>query len=124
MTPTSAPRRWITNLDMYKKVPGDLMEGTAQGSVFSIFVLVIIFILISMETKKYLTVGVVEELALDTMYLHQKKSLFGGGPKFKSLHSSPESPPKLQVKFNITMMDLKCEFATIDVVSVLGKFEF
>jgi hypothetical protein len=28
--------------------------------------------------------------------------------------------PRLRVNFNITMMDLKCEYATIDVVSVLG----
>eukprot|EP00978_Attheya_sp_CCMP212_P002671 scaffold5469_cov54-Attheya_sp.AAC.3 len=29
--------------------------------------------------------------------------------------------PTLRVEFNITMMDLRCEFATIDVVSVLGN---
>lgn len=115
MTP-SGPRRWIANLDMYKKVPGELMEGTAQGSIFSIMVLAVIFVLIALETKSYLTIDVVEELALDTPYLHRKKSFFGGD-KFRSINTAP---PKLQMKFNITMMDLKCEFATIDVVSVLG----
>ena len=115
----TGPRRWVANLDMYKKVPTDLMEGTAQGSFFSYAVLFIIFSLIWLETKDYMTIGVVEELALDTQQLHQKKSLFGG-PKFKSV-GGVDALPKLQVRFNITMMDLKCEFATVDVVSVLGS---
>ncbi|CAB9503351.1 disulfide-isomerase 5-4 [Seminavis robusta] len=115
----SGPRRWVANLDMYKKVPGDLMEGTAQGSVFSIMVLVVIGTLIYLETKDYMTIQVVEELALDTHQLHRQKSLFGGN-KFQSVGTSTAIPQKLQVKFNITMMDLKCDFATIDVVSVLG----
>jgi len=115
-------RRWIANLDMYKKVPSDLMEGTAQGSIFSYAVLFIVIYLVWLETWDYMTIRTVEELALDTQQLHQKKSLFGGGPKFKTVGGSPEfhSKQQLQVKFNITMMDLKCEFATIDVISVLG----
>jgi thiol-disulfide isomerase/thioredoxin len=117
---STGPRRWIANLDMYKKVPADLMEGTAQGSFFSYLVLIIIGTLVFFETKDYMRVRVVEELALDTQHLHRKKSLFGGN-KFQSIESSSLNPPKLQVKFNITMMDLKCEFATIDVVSVLGS---
>ena len=28
--------------------------------------------------------------------------------------------PRLRLNFNITMMDLKCEYAVVDVVSVLG----
>jgi hypothetical protein len=28
--------------------------------------------------------------------------------------------PRVRLNFNITMMDLKCEFAVVDVVSVLG----
>jgi Endoplasmic Reticulum-Golgi Intermediate Compartment (ERGIC) len=114
-------RRWIANLDIYKKVPGDLMEGTAQGSFFSIMVLIVILSLIYLETKSYLTVGVVEELALDTMELHRRKTIFGGKNKFQSISAGDSTKPqKLQVIFNITMMDLKCDFATVDVVSVLG----
>lgn len=114
----TGPRRWIANLDMYKKVPTDLMEGTAQGSIFSYAVLFVIFYLVFLETRDYRTINTVEELALDTQRLHQKKSLFGG-PKFKSV-GGVENPTKLLVGFNITMMDLKCEYATVDVVSVLG----
>jgi len=73
-------RRWIANLDMYKKVPSDLMEGTAQGSIFSYAVLFIVIYLVWLETWDYMTIRTVEELALDTQQLHQKKSLFGGGP--------------------------------------------
>lgn len=35
-----------------------------------------------------------------------------------ALDRHPES--KMRVNFNITMMDLKCEYASVDVVSVLG----
>jgi len=28
--------------------------------------------------------------------------------------------PRVRLNFNITMMDLKCEYAVVDVVSVLG----
>jgi thiol-disulfide isomerase/thioredoxin len=116
---STRPRRWIANLDMYKKVPADLMEGSAHGSFFSYVVLLVILTLIYWETKSYLTVTVVEELTLDTPELHRKKSIFGGN-LYQSIGGDNKSQQKLQVKFNITMMDLKCEFATIDVVSVLG----
>ncbi|CAB9506529.1 disulfide isomerase-like 5-4 [Seminavis robusta] len=114
------PRRWMSNLDMYKKVPSDLMEGTAQGSFFSYLILFVIFSLVYLETKSFMSYQVVEELALDTQHLHRKKSIFGGN-KFQSIDTlNSQKTQKIQVRFNITMMDLKCEFATIDVVSVLG----
>lgn len=112
------PRRWMANLDLYKKVPTDLMEGTVQGSLFSYLVLGVIFVLMFFETSNYLTVQVVEELALDTPQLHRKKTLWGSDKYLDT--TSKNKTPKLQVKFNVTMMDLKCEFATIDVISVLG----
>lgn len=89
--------RWIANLDMYRKVPIDLLEGSRQGSIISWMALFVIATLFFIQTKAFFTTGVETVLALDTN--HEKL---------------------LRVNFNITMMDLKCEFANLNVVSVFG----
>ena len=83
---------------MYRKVPLDLLEGSRQGSLISWIALITMLSLFFMETREFLTPHLQTHLALD---------------------SSKEK--KIRVNFNITMMDLSCEFATIDVFSVLGK---
>lgn len=89
--------RWTASLDMYRKVPTDLLEGTRRGSVLSYMAVLMMGTLFSLETISYLGSQWKVDLALDN-----------------------NSDPRVRVNFNITMMDLPCEFATIDVVSVLG----
>jgi thiol-disulfide isomerase/thioredoxin len=91
-----APIR-LASLDMYRKVPLDLLEGTRRGSILSTLAILTMSTLFFLETKAYFSSSLVTSLALD---------------------SNTES--QIRVNFNITMMDLKCDFATIDVVSVLG----
>lgn len=90
-------RPFIANLDMYRKVPVDLLEGTRRGSILSTIAVATMTILFFLETKAFFSTSLKTNLALD---------------------SNEDS--QIRVNFNITMMDLKCEFATIDVVSVLG----
>ena len=90
-------RPWQTHVDMYRKIPTDLMEGTARGSILSYLSLLLMVILFLWETKAYLRTNIVTDLALDK-----------------------SEEPRLRLNFNITMTDLRCEFAVIDVVSVLG----
>lgn len=90
-------RPWQTHVDMYRKIPTDLMEGTARGSILSYLSLLLMVVLFLWETKAYLQTSVVTDLALDK-----------------------SDEPRLRLNFNITMTDLSCEFAVIDVVSVLG----
>lgn len=87
----------IASLDMYRKVPVDLLEGTRRGSILSTLAVFTMATLFFLETKAYFSSTLKTSLALD---------------------SNDES--QIRVNFNITMMDLKCEYATIDVVSVLG----
>lgn len=87
----------MANLDMYRKVPVDLLEGTRRGSVLSTVAVFSMSLLAFLETKAFFTSTLKTSLALDSNYEKQ-----------------------IRVNFNVTMMDLKCEFATIDVVSVLG----
>jgi thiol-disulfide isomerase/thioredoxin len=90
-------RAFIANLDMYRKVPVDLLEGTRRGSILSTIAVITMTTLFLLETKAFFTSTLKTNLALD---------------------SNQDS--QIRVNFNITMMDLKCDYATIDVVSVLG----
>mmetsp|Transcript_18218 Transcript_18218/g.25874 ORF Transcript_18218/g.25874 Transcript_18218/m.25874 type:complete len:175 (+) Transcript_18218:76-600(+) len=90
-------RPFIANLDMYRKVPVDLLEGTRRGSILSTIAVLTMTILFLLETKAFFSSQLKTNLALD---------------------SNEDS--QIRVNFNITMMDLKCDYATIDVVSVLG----
>jgi len=87
----------MANLDMYRKVPVDLLEGTRRGSVLSTVAVFSMSLLAFLETKAFFTSTLKTSLALDS-----------------------NDEKQIRVNFNVTMMDLKCEFATIDVVSVLG----
>lgn len=82
---------------MYRKVPQDLMEGSKRGTFMSTFALFAIATLFFMETKAYFSSSVGTDLALDD-----------------------NQDDRIRLNFNITMMDLKCEFAVVDVVSALG----
>jgi thiol-disulfide isomerase/thioredoxin len=133
------------SLDMYRKVPTDLMEGTRQGSFLSLTALFVMAMLFFMETKNYLQVRCVhcltfaslldEHHTVSHIYCTHSFLVCGRGVCVvvctcihayilysdlteMSLDSNKE--PKVRVNFNITMMDLKCEFAVVDVVSVLG----
>lgn len=45
--------RWAGKLDMYRKIPADLMEGTRRGSVLSYVAAVVMAVLFLMETKAF-----------------------------------------------------------------------
>ena len=45
--------RWAANIDMYRKVPVDLMEGTRRGSILSYLAIMTIAILFTMETMDF-----------------------------------------------------------------------
>jgi len=92
------PRPWIASLDMYRKVPQDLVEGSRQGSIVSWIALIIMATLFMRETQQFMSSKLVTDLSLD----RSKVS-------------------KLKVDFNVTMLDMRCEYATINLVSVLGN---
>ena len=95
--PTKKKPKWATKLDMYAKVPADMLEGTKSGSYLSIICVSVLLALIFMETKSFLYQGTIKNLSLDL-----------------------NKDPRVRVNFNITMMDLKCDYLTVDVVSFLG----
>ena len=74
----------LASLDMYRKVPVDLLEGTRRGSILSTLAVFTMATLFFLETKAYFSTTLKTSLALD---------------------SNDES--QIRVNFNITMMDLK-----------------
>lgn len=82
---------------MYRKVPVDLLEGTKRGSLLSSLAILTILILFGLETRAFLRSQWTTSLKLDD-----------------------NEDPRIRLNFNITMLDLKCDFAVLDVVSVLG----
>ena len=46
--------RWVGRLDMYRKIPADLMEGTRRGSYLSLMAAIIMLCLFLMETGAFL----------------------------------------------------------------------
>uniref|UniRef100_A0A7S2ELW4 Thioredoxin domain-containing protein n=1 Tax=Trieres chinensis TaxID=1514140 RepID=A0A7S2ELW4_TRICV len=90
-------RPWSNALDMYRKVPTDLLEGTRRGSAMSYLCILSMALLAYLETRAFFTTSLAKDLALDA-----------------------NRDSRVRVNFNVTMMDLKCDYATIDVVSVLG----
>lgn len=48
------PRRpWAAHVDLYRKIPADLMEGTRRGSILSYISLILMVVLFLLETKAY-----------------------------------------------------------------------
>ena len=92
--------RHLAKLDMYRKVPMDMVEGSKQGSIISWVAIIIILWLFYKETAAFFTTRLSEKLSLD--------------------HRRTEND-QIKVTFNITMMDLKCDFVEVDVVSILGN---
>jgi len=52
-------------------------------------------------------------------WTHSSKSLFSRRPPLPP-SLPPSLPPQIRINFNITMLDVPCEFATVDILDVLG----
>ena len=87
----------LQDIDFYRKIPKDLTEGSAHGSVLSLCAATFMLILFVAELWAFLTTQITTNIIVD-----------------------PNTESQLRINFNITLLDMPCEFATIDVVDVLG----
>jgi hypothetical protein len=87
----------IREFDLYRRIPKDLTEASSHGSILSICAVVFMLVLFLAELFAFLSVTYETNVVID---------------------QSAES--FVRVNFNITVLDLPCEFAVIDVVDVLG----
>lgn len=88
---------FASTMDMYRKVPADLLEGTKRGSFCSLCAVFFMVVLFFYETVAFFESEHYTQIRLDD-----------------------NSDSKLRVNFNVTMLDLACEYTVVDVVSFLG----
>lgn len=84
-------------VNFYKRVPKDLTEATTLGAGMSVCAICVMAVLFLSETLAFARTTVTTTIA-------------------------PEADPEHQIRlnFNITFMDLKCEFVSLDVWDALG----
>lgn len=90
----------IKNMDFYRKIPRDLTESSMHGSILSVAATIFMITLFILEFWSFVSPEYVSNVVVD--------------PNMDSL---------LRINFNITVLDVPCEFATIDIVDVLGTRE-
>ena len=85
---------------MYKRVPSDLTETSLRGKVLSIIAMLSMGSIVLLETKDHFSTKLGTDLTLN--------------------NNDDDGDPRIQLNFDITLMDLPCEHATIDVYSDVG----
>lgn len=87
----------LKDFDLYRKIPKDLTETTTHGTILSVCAAMFMLILFIAEFWAFLTLNIQTNIVID-----------------------PNTDAMLRINFNITMLDMPCEYAVIDVVDVLG----
>lgn len=94
----SALGRGLSSIDMYRRVPMELMEASNRGSVFSVLAVFAMAFLALIETVAFMRTDFKQDLKLDS-----------------------SGAERIRLNFNVTMMDLKCDYVAVDVVTALGN---
>ncbi|EWM21113.1 Thioredoxin domain protein [Nannochloropsis gaditana] len=95
MAPVSS--RGIKSFDFYRKVPLDLTEATWHGGLVSILAILFMLSLFVVELSSFIASTTHSTVVVDF-----------------------NRDQQIRINFNITMLDVPCEFATVDVLDVLG----
>lgn len=88
----------LREFDFYRKIPKDLTETSTHGSILSVCGSVFMLVLFVAELWAFLSSQVVTNVVID-----------------------PNTDSLLRINFDITVMDIPCEFAVIDAIDVLGS---
>jgi hypothetical protein len=87
--------RWLANLDLYRKVPADLMESSSESNIFSWLVSLFMLTLFIRESIDVCSSKLVRDLSVDSRRTTNRES------------------DKIRVNFNITMLDVRCTVSEI-----------
>eukprot|EP00586_Coscinodiscus_wailesii_P004280 CAMPEP_0172478874 /NCGR_PEP_ID=MMETSP1066-20121228/3110_1 /TAXON_ID=671091 /ORGANISM="Coscinodiscus wailesii, Strain CCMP2513" /LENGTH=475 /DNA_ID=CAMNT_0013238801 /DNA_START=56 /DNA_END=1483 /DNA_ORIENTATION=- len=90
-------RTVVPSIDFYRRVPKDLTESTFLGAVMSILCVFIMTVLFISETWAFARSTIASTVAID-----------------ESIQ------PQIRLNFNITFMDLHCDYVSVDVLDSLG----
>lgn len=83
--------------DFYRNIPKDLTESSTHGSILSVCASIFMFVLFVAELWAFITKQTITNVVID-----------------------PNTDSLLRINFNITVMDIPCDYAIIDVIDVLG----
>lgn len=84
-------------LDFYRKIPEDFVKQTSVGASLSLCAGIFMLVLFFIELFAFLSTSTETSVILDT-----------------------NADTQLRINFNITLMDLHCDYAVVDVYDVLG----
>jgi thiol-disulfide isomerase/thioredoxin len=87
----------LKDFDLYRKIPKDLTETSTLSAGLSVCAAIFMLVLFVAELWSFLTLNFATNIILD-----------------------PNTDTLLRINFNITVLDIPCEYAVIDVVDVLG----
>jgi len=95
----NAPRgnNGLSSLDFFKRIPADLTEATTLGAGMSVCAMLLMSLLFISELGAFLSTELVTEVALDS-----------------------NSANTIRLNFNVTFLDLHCDYTSIDVLDSLG----
>mmetsp|Transcript_5866 Transcript_5866/g.8623 ORF Transcript_5866/g.8623 Transcript_5866/m.8623 type:complete len:503 (+) Transcript_5866:153-1661(+) len=88
---------FLPSVDFYRRVPKDLTESTILGITMSVIALILMTILFFSETIAFARSSIVTSLIVD-----ESKEV------------------QLRINFNLTFLDLHCDYIVIDVLDALG----
>jgi len=92
------PLRRLKKLDIYRKVPRDLTEGSAAGGMLTAVAIVLLFVLTIAELRSLAQIHDETELVVD-------RSEDGA----------------FRINLNLTVLGLSCEFLSVDLKNALGS---
>ena len=87
----------IRAVDFYRRVPKDLTEASVAGGITSLLAIVILLVLIVTQTLNYLAIQRQTDIIVDT-----------------------SEDAILNINFNVTLPHVSCEWASVDLVDVIG----
>lgn len=88
---------FFTSVDFYRRVPKDLTEATTLGAIMSVIALVLISVLFLSESLAFARSDIVTSISVDD-----------------------NVEPQIRLNFNITFMDLHCDYVAVDVWDSIG----
>ncbi|GMH73681.1 hypothetical protein TL16_g06255 [Triparma laevis f. inornata] len=90
-------RNGLSGVDLFRRIPTDLTEATSLGAIMSILCLLTMLTLFTTELLSFLTSDLSTQVSLDTVDANQ-----------------------IRINFNVTFLDLHCDFLSVDVLDSLG----
>jgi len=90
-------RSRMSSVDFYRRVPKDLTEATTLGALMSLAAVLVMAILFLSETLAFARTALGTSIALDE-----------------------NDHPQIRLNFNVTLLDLHCDYVSVDVWDTLG----